>query len=62
MKCLYRQKKQHIRNTNAIQHQNTPLLFIILSRINGCAIIKLLAEQLEKMGIAVHQLFIKPTK
>ena len=62
MKCLYRQEKQNIRNTNAIQRQNTPLLFIILSRINGYAIIKLPAEQLEKMRIDVHQLFIKPTK
>ena len=61
MGCRYHQKP-HIRIANAVQLRNVLQLFIILSRINGCAIIKLLAGQLEKMRIDVHQLFIKPAK
>ena len=55
-------KKPHIRIANSMQLRNALQLFIILSRINGYAIIKLSAGQLEKMRIDVHQLFIKPTK
>ena len=55
-------KKPHIRIANAMQLRNALQLFINLSRINGYAIIKLPAEQLEKTRIAVHQLFIKPAK